>query len=85
MHNLKYGEKIIYMEGIIVEVHEGSVAIDLKGRLGYIEVPLRMIISDTELKVGQSVGFNMSFLEQLGTEVNEKYLSNIKERKSRLK
>ena len=85
MHNLKYGEKIIYMEGIIVEVHEGSVAIDLKGRLGYIEVPLRMIISDTELKVGQSVGFNMSFLEQLGPEVNEKYLSNIKERKSRLK
>lgn len=85
MPNLKYGEKIIYMEGIIVEVHDGSVSIDLKGRLGYLEIPLRMIISDTELKVGQSVGFNMSFIEQLGPEVNEKYLSNIKERKSRLK
>ena len=30
----KYMDKIIDMEGIIVEVHDGSVGIDLKGRLG---------------------------------------------------
>ena len=31
---LKYGDKIIYMEGVIVEIHDGCVAVDLKGRLG---------------------------------------------------
>lgn len=76
---MKYGDKVIYMEGVIVEVHDGSVGIDLKGRLGYIEVPMRMLITDYEIKVGQEVGFNMSFIEQLGPDVNEKYVSNIKE------
>ena len=32
---MKYGDKIIYMEGVIVEIHDGCVGIDLKGRLGY--------------------------------------------------
>ena len=74
---LKYGDKIIEMQGVIVEVHEGCVAIDLKGRLGYLRVPMRMLITDYELKVGQEVGFKMSFVEVLSQEVNEKYVSNI--------
>lgn len=74
---LKYGDKIIEMQGIIVEVHDGSVAIDLKGRLGYLKVPMRMLITDYPLKVGQEVGFKMSFLEVLSEEANEKYISNI--------
>ena len=73
----KYTEKLIYMEGVIVEVHDGAVGIDLKGRLGFLKIPMRMLISDYEVKVGQEVGFNMSFIEQLGPEVNEKYISNI--------
>ena len=36
---MKYGDKIIKMEGVIVEVHDGCVAIDLKGRLGYLKIP----------------------------------------------
>ena len=80
---MKYGDKIIKMEGIIVEVHDEGVVIDLKGRLGYLLVPMRMIISDTELKVGQTVAWNMSFIEQEGPEVNEKYISNIDARKRR--
>ena len=36
---MKYGDKIIEMQGIIVELHDGCVAIDLKGRLGYMKVP----------------------------------------------
>lgn len=75
--DLKYGDKIIEMQGIIVEVHDGCVAIDLKGRLGYLKVPMRMLITDYELKVGQEVGFKMSFLEVLSEEANEKYVSNI--------
>ena len=73
---MKYGDKIIYMEGVIVEVHDGCVGIDLKGRLGYLKVPMRMLITDYEIKVGQEVGWNMSFPEQLGPEVNDKYFSN---------
>ena len=75
--DLKYGDKIIEMQGVIVEVHEGSVAIDLKGRLGYLKIPMRMLITDYALKVGQEVGFKMSFIEVLSEEANEKYVSNI--------
>lgn len=73
---MKYGDKIIYMEGVIVEVHDGCVGIDLKGRLGYLKIPMRMLITDYPLVVGQEVGWNMSFIEQLGPEANEKYVSN---------
>lgn len=76
----KYTDKIIYMEGIIVEVHDGAVGIDLKGRLGFLKIPMRMLISDYEIKVGQEVGFNMSFIEQLSPDVNKKYISNIQKR-----
>lgn len=62
---LNYGDKIIYMEGIITCVHSGSVEIDLKGRLGHLTIPKRMIISEKELEVGQNVAWNMSFIEQL--------------------
>lgn len=75
--DLKYGDKIIEMQGVIVEVHDGSVAIDLKGRLGYLKIPMRMLITDYALKVGQEVGFKMSFIEVLAEEANEKYVSNI--------
>jgi hypothetical protein len=78
---MKYADKIIEMQGIIVEVHDGCVAIDLKGRLGYMKVPLRMLITDYPLKVGQEVGFRMSFLEVLSEEPNEKYVSNIEAKK----
>ena len=77
MADLKYGDRIIKMEGVIVEVHDGCVAIDLKGRLGYVKVPMRMFISDYEIKVGQEVAWNMSFVEQMGPQVNEKYISNL--------
>ncbi|MDO5590347.1 MAG: CBO2463/CBO2479 domain-containing protein [Lachnospiraceae bacterium] len=77
MKDLQYGDRIIRMEGVIVEVHDGSVGIDLKGRLGFLKVPMRMFISDYPIKVGQEVAWNMSFVEQLGPEVNEKYISNL--------
>ena len=83
-NKLKYGDKILYMEGVIVEVHDGCVGVDLKGRLGYLKVPMRMLISDYEIKVGQEVGFNMSFMEQLGDEINEKYISNLMTRNKKI-
>jgi hypothetical protein len=79
--DLKYGDKIIEMQGVIVEVHDGCVAIDFKGRLGYLKVPMRMLITDYEVKIGQEIGLRMSFPEVLSGEVNEKYVSNIEIRK----
>ena len=74
---MKYGDKLIRMEGVIVEVHDGCVAIDLKGRLGYLKIPMRMLITEYPLVVGQAVAWNMSFVEQLGPEANDKYVSNL--------
>ena len=74
---MKYGDKIIRMEGVIVEVHDGSVAIDFKGRLGHLRIPKRMISSDYDLEVGQEVAWNMSFIEQESAEVNPRYLETI--------
>ncbi|EPY2276814.1 CBO2463/CBO2479 domain-containing protein [Clostridium sporogenes] len=81
--DLKYGDKILEMQGVIVDVSDGAVAVDFKGRLGYLKVPRRMIISDYELKVGQEVGLNMSFLEVLSEEINQKYVSNLEIQKRR--
>lgn len=74
---MKYGDKLIRMEGVIVEVHDGCVLVDLKGRLGYLKIPMRMLITDYPLAVGQEVAWNMSFIEQLGPEANDKYVSNL--------
>lgn len=54
-------KNLIDVEGIIVRVKEGLVEMDLKGRLGNLTVPKRMIISDETLEVGQEVTFKMSF------------------------
>ena len=68
---MKYGDRIIRMEGVIVAVRDGAIDVDLMGRLGFISVPKRMVISDSELKVGQTVAWNMSFIEQKGPEIND--------------
>ena len=50
-------------EGVIVEVTGGSVTIDINGRLGQMKLPLRMVINDHPLEVGQMVRFMMSYPE----------------------
>ena len=75
---MKYGDRIIKMEGVIVELRDDVVAIDLKGRLGYLEVPMRMVIAEYPLKVGQEVFCDMSFVEQLGAEQdNDQKVGNL--------
>lgn len=77
---MKYGDRIIKMEGVIVELRGEIVAIDLKGRLGYLEVPMRMMITEYPLKVGQEVSWDMSFVEQLGPkpEIDDSSVGEIK-------
>jgi len=50
-------------QGVIVEVTGGSVTIDIDGRLGQLKLPLRMIINDQPLAVGQTARFVMSYPE----------------------
>lgn len=73
---MKYCDKLIEMRGIITAISDGSVSIDFKGRLGNMNVPMRMLISDYELKVGQEIGMNMSFPEVISEEIDEKYIKN---------
>lgn len=81
MEKLKYLSTENYHEGIIVEVSDGAVALDIKGRLGYMKLPRRMIITDWPLEIGMEVGFVMSYPEVLSAEVNEDYKNNIERKK----
>ena len=81
MEKLRYSSTERYVEGVIVGVKAGSVAIDLKGRLGHLSIPVRMLITDYEPQIGLEVGFLMSYPEVLGPEINEKYANNV-ERKN---
>ncbi|CAH2214447.1 CBO2463/CBO2479 domain-containing protein [Tepidibacter aestuarii] len=83
MDRLKYSSTERMYEGVIVELTDGGVTIDLKGRLGQFKIPNRMLISDYELKLGMEVGFLLSYPEVLGPEVNEKYAEIIAENQRR--
>lgn len=65
MENLKYASTEQYHEGIVIEVTDGSVTIDFKGRLGTLKVPRRMVITDWPITPGMEVGFLMSYPEVL--------------------
>lgn len=73
MNRLKYISSESFFEGIIIEVTDGSVLIDFKGRMGQLSVPRRMVITDYELKPGQEVGFMMTYPEVLSQQVDEEY------------
>lgn len=80
---LKYISTERMYEGIIVEVTDASVTIDLKGRLGQLKIPLRMLISQHDVQIGQEVGFMMSYPEVLNETPDEKYVYAINEYKRR--
>ena len=83
MDRLKYISTERMFEGVIVELTDGGVTIDLKGRLGQFKVPKRMLITDYELALGQEVGFMLSYPEVLSPEPNQKYLENMNNEKIR--
>lgn len=74
---LKYASTERVFEGVIVELTDASVTIDIKGRLGQFKIPLRMLISQYEVKIGQEVAFLLSYPEVLSEEPNEHYVSAI--------
>ncbi len=79
MDKLKFISSERYYEGIIIELTDGSVVIDLKGRMGQLRLPRRMLICQNEPKEGQQVGFLMTYPEVIDEEVNQKYLKSAKD------
>ena len=73
---MKYCDNLIEMKGIITEVHDGSVSIEFKGRLGSMKIPMRMLITDYELQEGMEIGLKMSFVEVLSDKINDNYIKN---------
>ena len=71
INRLKYISTERMYEGILVEITEGAVTIDLKGRLGQLKIPRRMLISEDEVEIGQEVGFVMSYPEVLAEAPDE--------------
>ena len=74
---LHFGNKVNYYEGVVVELKDEFVAIDVKGRLGYFEVPESHIITASPLMVGQTVGWKMSFIEQLAAGADSDYTPGV--------
>lgn len=74
MEKLRYISSERYYEGIIIEVSDGGVVIDFKGRMGQIRLPKRMVISENELKEGQEVGFLLTYPEVIDENINENYI-----------
>ena len=83
MEKVKYVSTEQMFEGILVEVRDASVTIDIKGRLGQLKIPRRMIISEYDLKIGQEVGFLMSYPEVLEEAANTHYVEAITEHERR--
>lgn len=73
MHRLKYVSSEQMFEGVIVDFDDGSVTIDLKGRMGQLHIPRRLLITDYPLEQGQEVGFLMTYPEVLGPAADEEY------------
>lgn len=73
---MKYIDEVRYLEGIIVEINDCAVTIDFKGRMGNLKIPMRMLITDYPLEIGQEVGLNMSYVEVIGPVANDKYMKN---------
>lgn len=79
MDKLKFISSERYYEGIIIEVTDASVVIDLKGRMGQLRLPRRMVICDNELKEGQQIGFLMTYPEVINETIDENYLKSAKD------
>lgn len=73
---MKYADKLIKMQGIIISVKDGAVEIDLRGRLGYMKIPMRMLITDYKIEEGQEIAFMMSFPEVISEKKDPKYIKN---------
>jgi hypothetical protein len=55
----------ILTKGTITGVNDTAVTVSVTGRLGVITVPLRWVITDQQLCIGQNVEFYLSYMNVL--------------------
>ncbi|KAB8299707.1 MULTISPECIES: CBO2463/CBO2479 domain-containing protein [Bifidobacterium] len=55
----------VKIKGVIKEITEVGVRIGVKGRMGVLSLPLRMIYSDKPLQLGQECEFYLSYVNVL--------------------
>ena len=60
---LDYMINPVLMEGKIRDRYETSVKIQLRGRLGVIELPKDLIVGDKKLDIGDKVRFYFSYIQ----------------------
>ena len=77
IEKLKYASTERVFEGVIVDHNDASVTIDIKGRLVQFKIPMRMLISEYPVKIGQEVAFLLSYPEVLNEEPDEHYVNAI--------
>ena len=53
------------LKGEIIEVTGGGVKVAIKGRMGVLSVPLRCVITDKPLAVGESIEGYLSYVKVL--------------------
>ena len=49
--------------GVVTEISDMAVVIEINGRLGRLSLSRRMLISDEEIKLGDEVSFMLSYPE----------------------
>ena len=69
------GETFV-MEGRVNDVQDGATGLQLTNCPGGFRFPMRMFLTDYEIKNDQPVAWTMSAPKQLSAEPNKKYVSN---------
>ncbi|TJX66417.1 hypothetical protein E8P77_07770 [Soehngenia saccharolytica] len=63
MKEIKYDLQPRLYTGVITDISDMAVVIEMNGRLGRLSLSRRMIISDDEIKLGDEVSFMLSYPE----------------------
>ena len=50
-------------KGTVKSTTDTGITVQINGRLGLLEVPWRMVLSENKVEVGQTVFFTLSLLE----------------------
>jgi hypothetical protein len=55
------------IKGRITEINETFVKIEFFGRMGILQVPLRMVVNDKPIKINDEVELYMSYIQIIET------------------
>ncbi len=68
MKKLTYAPEGQYYEGVISDITDMAITIEMNGRLGRLTLARRMVITDKPPEIGDEVGFMLSYPEVITNE-----------------